>query len=104
MKLHKIKGVDKEICSAEQKIAYNMAFADLDAIRRVIKEYGEATAVHYSCKLRDGHISVLKDQGCNYNLDAVFCAYNAGILDYCKGKSHIFTSYAEIGKCFPILY
>ena len=26
MKMHKIRGVDKKICTAEQKIAYNYAF------------------------------------------------------------------------------
>ena len=27
MKMHKIYGVDKNICTAEQKIAYNYAFS-----------------------------------------------------------------------------
>lgn len=102
MKTTKINGIDKNICTCEQKIAYNMAFLDCDAIKRTMKEYGRIAGLSLAYKLRDGHIKNMQDNGTRYNMDAVFCAYNAGIEEYCNRG--ILASYEEIGKAFPILY
>ena len=104
MKLHKITGIEKDVCTAEQKIAYNIAFMDYDAINRVRQAEGEGEALQFAFKLRDTHLNKLKEEGSKYNLDAVFCAFNAGIMEYCKAKYHILGNYADIGKAFPILY
>lgn len=104
MKTHKIKNIDRSICTAEQKIAYNFAFSDYTHIERVQREYSQAVASETAYRLRDIHIEELKRQGTRYNLDAIFCAYNAGIWDYIKLKYHILTTYEEIGKIFPVLY
>ena len=104
MKTHKIRNIDPSMCTAEQKIAYNMAFADYTHIERIQREYTQAAASEAAYKLRDIHIDELRKQGTRYNLDAIFCAYNAGIWNYIKAKYHILTNYEDIGKMFPILY
>ena len=104
MKTHKIQGVEKDVCTAEQKIAYNMAFSDYPTIQRVLRDYCKDEAAAIAYRLRDIHIEELKRQGSRYNLDAVFCAYNAGIWDYVARDYHIIGSYEDIGKAFPVLY
>ena len=37
MKMHKIYGVDKNICTAEQKIAYNYAFSHRNWLEKIYK-------------------------------------------------------------------
>lgn len=104
MKTTKINGIDKKICTCEQKIAYNMAFSDYDVIKHTMKEYGRAAGLDKAYKLRDLHIKTMTENGTRYNMDAVFCAYNAGIEDYCNRSFEILANYEEIGKAFPILY
>ena len=53
MKMHKIRGVDKKICTAEQKIAYNYAFMYRDVMERIRNSDTTAMA-------KDESLSVLK--------------------------------------------
>lgn len=88
MKLHKIRNIDINICSAEQKIAYNFAFAgyswaDLEQVLENLTRYRE------------------QYRG-NYDSDAIAEALRNGYEAYKSGAAHIFASYEEIGKAFPI--
>lgn len=38
MKLHKIPGIDKNICACEQKVAYNYAFMWRDSLEKYINQ------------------------------------------------------------------
>lgn len=104
MKPHKIRNVDIKVCSAEQKIAYNMAFSDYTHIERVQREYTQAAASEAAARLRDIHIDELKRNNTKYDIDVIFCAYNVGIWDYITAPYHILGSYEDIGKMFPIEY
>lgn len=101
LKTHKIPGIEKEICTAEQKIAYNLAFAHYTSIKEA-PTAAEARTIAF--RRRDTALKELQKNGTRYNIDAIFCAYNAGIMDYTERKYHILTSYAEIGEAFPLLY
>lgn len=109
MTYHKIRGVDKSTCTAEQKIAYNMAWRirmdcrySLDA-----PDVSGWPASHLAAVLANAiraYTTQYMEQGGKYDVDAIFCALNAGLKSYILGKYHILTSYQEIGKAFPALY
>ncbi len=88
MKLHKIPKTDINVCSAEQKIAYNFAFACYGwaSVEQVIE-----------------HLERYREQfGGKFNSDAIAEALRNGYESYKNSSTHIYTSYAEIGKAFPI--
>lgn len=101
MKFHKIRGIDKNICTCEQKIAYNYASADYQWIMRSnieLWEYLDSVTKR---------IQENKKIMARYDIDAIIHCLRTGIIDYCKYcKTHsgILTSYKEIGKMFPSLY
>lgn len=98
MKFHKIRGVDKSICTAEQKIAYNYAFSDYDwAVRSNLElpEYLDSVT-----KRIKENADITK----KYDIDAIIHCLRNGFIDYCKAKTHIFASYEEVGRAFPSLY
>lgn len=106
---HKIKNVPMEVCTAEQKIAYNLAFSNYSWIK---KYYDKApTEICKSEIMSEGILKMLEyyklswgyKEG-RYNEDAIFCCLNAGFRDYMNGNIHIFGSYEEIGKAFPAHY
>lgn len=94
MKYHKIRNVPMNVCTAEQKIAYNIAFA----------HYEIAGTYHSYAEAAQNFVSWCKDSIKNYDIDAVFCALNAGLENYCKAKYRILSSYEEIGRMFPANY
>ena len=105
MTYHKLRSVEKSVCTSEQKIAYNCAF-------RIWINYGDRiTALPTAAAQDDAEKRVIKlyineliRQGSRYNLDAVFCALNAGLHDYLFSDYHIMSSYADIGRAFPANY
>ena len=106
IKYHKIPGVEKTVCTAEQKIAYNLAFADADLLLRLVKGgkvHNAAEAVETIFRLHDME-SITK----KYDLDGVFSALLAGIEKYIKNYAErhdfLLTSYEQISKAFPALY
>ena len=106
MKTRKIRNVAKEVCTAEQKIAYNLAFR---AHISFGDKYRTATSgvdkSNIFVTARDIEIAAFKRE-CGdkkYNIDAIFVALNQGLKDYLS-KPFIATDYAEIGKAFPIPY
>ena len=109
MKYHKIRGVPLDECTAEQKIAYNLAFA---YYYNVIQEYNRLTMQFQKSELVSVSVRKMLDlyrmgrdyKPGKYNEDAIFCALNAGFENYLKAKYHILSSYKEIGEMFPANY
>lgn len=110
MKYHKIRNVDKSVCTAEQKIAYNAAFYHTfnyretwkktkDNYSRIAQKDFIWEAVHWCMKMIMNDAEICK----KYDIDAIQAALNAGMENYFNGCS-ILSSYEEIGKTFPALY
>lgn len=105
---HKIRGVDKGVCTAEQKIAYNLAFrahiSYQDAFDRAasVSEICTKELVHEIIRL-EIESAKCSESAARYNLDAIFAALNAGLEGYLR-KWFIATSYEEIGRAFPACY
>lgn len=87
-KLHKINGIDLKTCSAEQKIAYNLAFS-----------YGEyyKDADRLMELYRLGYV-YKQDR---YNEEAIKTALHNGLEKYLE-KPFIASSYEIIGKTFTL--
>lgn len=105
MTYHKIRNVEKSVCTSEQKIAYNCAFRIWinygDRITSLPTVVAQDEAEKWAIKI---YIDDLIRQGCRYNIDAVFCALNAGLHDYLFGDYHIISSYTDVGRAFPANY
>lgn len=109
MKYHKIRGVDKSTCTAEQKIAYNMAwyiwndcrYNWTDCRTRIDWSEQENAAIwDYTDNWQRNYAEKNK----KYDIDSIFCALRAGLHDYLTGSVHVFTSYQDIGEAFPANY
>lgn len=108
MRTHKIRNIDKAVCTVEQKIAYNIAFRvhigyqeKFDKLREI--NPGEANiACHDLTRL---YIEEFKNLYPNNkaNLDAVFHCLMNGLYNY-MCKPFIAADYKTIGEAFPILY
>lgn len=96
LKTRKIPGVDKSVCCAEQKIAYNLAFSTRDHILRcgLNGEQAVAEAMKFwrHCP---------ESQNSRHNSDAIRAAL-AGGLDNYLNSFFIASSYEQIGKSFPL--
>lgn len=107
MKYHKIKNVPLNICTCEQKIAYNLAFSNAHIFK---KAYNFSyTQIQKSEVVYEAVKFCMKMWGYNekadkYNADTIFCALNAGIENYIKNNCPVLASYEEIGKTFEALY
>lgn len=107
--LHKIAGVEITICSAEQKIAYNLAFdchisyqEDFDRV----KVEGTETAIDagVNTMIQKSIRRVLDNPKMKrYDVDAIAHALHTGLRAYME-KPFIATYYSRIGEAFPILY
>lgn len=107
---HKIKGIDKSICTAEQKIAYEIAFRLHISYQ---DRWNELRSRKVAESVMSHAISDLIGEGmgmfdrskwsARMNKDAVFCALNAGLKNYLD-KFFIATSYEQIGLAFPASY
>lgn len=108
MKYHKIRGVNMNVCTAEQKIAYNLAFRASVSYMDAYKKARSASAVCVSDVLHQIVENELEAWSynpdyCKYNADAINAALNAGIRGYMEAP-FIATSYEEIGAAFPARY
>lgn len=88
MKTHKIRGVAKDVCTAEQRIAYNLAFAylningfDVAAAMRIYR-----SSAGYSGRYDDAAIEAALTAGAEAYRAAPFIAWN----------------YEQIGAAFPL--
>lgn len=107
---HKIKGVDKSICTAEQKIAYEIAFRlhisyqDRWDEMRSMKAAESAMSNAISDLIGEGMAMFDRSKwSARMNQDAVFAALNAGLRSYLD-KFFIATNYEQIGLAFPANY
>ena len=111
MKYHKIRNVPLDVCTVEQKIAYNLAFRahvsfqeDYNAARKlsgvcrmdVVDKIVKCEMENYKMVCCDGKRNI-------YNTDAIFCALRAGLDGY-LAKPFVAADYDEIGKAFPANY
>ena len=108
MKYHKIKNIPLEVCTAEQKIAYNLAssYSDLfvKKYHNMPCQFQKSELIHNAvCKMLEWYQSSYNFSN-KYNIDAIFSALNAGLENYFNAKHSILSSYVEIGKMFPAHY
>ena len=104
-KLHKIPRVDLAVCSAEQKVAYNLAFAYSDTFRAEFSKVDttDPEAATQACVeiaerwYRQGY----DYEPDRYNEEQIFNALRAGLPKYLE-KPFIATDYKAIGAAFPI--
>ena len=106
IKTTKIYGIDKAVCVAEQKIAYNIAFSWGSIVKASLKKC--YTEVQKSEIIFDVIRKALENfkhtYGTKkYNIDSIFIALNQGLREYCE-KPFIANNYESIGKAFPIPY
>ena len=104
MKLTAIPGVKKEVCTAEQKIAYELAWHYKDQIK----------AAYDKCVLGCDKNNVIRTAvreltnvferehpSHKYNIDAIYCALGS-LEGYINGGGKTLWSYREIGEAFPV--
>lgn len=107
LEYHKIRGIPKDICTAEQKIAYNLAFLAHISFQDQfdkIKDYPTNVISDFIYQVRDFEIKrYQRDNDKKYNIDAIQSALSAGLLNYFK-KPFIASNYETIGKSFPAHY
>lgn len=110
MNYHKIPKVEKSICTAEQKIAYNIAFrlhiAYADQFEKINSVNPGGARAKCAELAKEGlnyyKMSYTYKPG-KYDEDAIFSALLAGLYDYLSDY-HIFSSYKDIGQAFPACY
>lgn len=96
MKCKKIRGVAKDICTAEQKIAYNFAFAE-----RINSNDGKRYGIDDI--ISDVRRRVENDEEFQgFNREAIMTAFLNGIEDYMKLDAYLARNYEEVGKMFPL--
>lgn len=96
MTFKKIPNVEKEICTAEQKIAYNFAFRyrDFDGQKELIDLLQVVIA----------EIKSNEKMMRRYDIDSIIHCLRNGYIDYRKNYPAIITDYKTIGKIFYSLY
>lgn len=114
MKYHKIRNVPLKVCTAEAKIAYNLASTYATDYRNTYKKNASHVseiaisdfiyeAVKWCMKMwKSGN--TYQTSSNKYDIDVIFCCLNAGIENYFKGDYAILSSYEEIGRIFPSRY
>lgn len=104
--MHKIHGVDKNICTAEQKIAYNYAFMYRSTMEKIRdSDTTEIAKDEAYQRVISWVIRGVKDNGIDkkYNIDAIIHCFRNGIKIYLN-RCAVIGSYEEIGKTFECLY
>lgn len=103
----KIYGVDKSICTCEQKIAYNFASMWLDIGKKILStdnaEFVKDEAIQDIYNSVSRSIKENKEINGHYNLDAIMIAFRQGFRRYCE-THFIAHDYKTIGECFRIPY
>ena len=107
MQYHNISGIKKAVCTAEQKIAYNLAQSHKEFITNAynasVLGCDKNHVIRKSCY---DLVNLFKRNypDSKYDIDAIFCCLGAGLEEYIKNGSKILWSYEEIGKAFPAYY
>ena len=103
VKYHKIPKVEKSVCTAEQMIAYNIAWRN----QYLLSDYEKAedkrqwavdTTKHMMANYRNAY-----DYTDKYNEEAIEYALLHGIENYAGKKCPVFFQYSEVSEMFPIL-
>lgn len=106
LRCKKIYDIDKNICTCEQKIAYNYAFSWSDKGKQILNadtpEFVKAEAIESIIDFVKKDIASRDDMK-KYNHDAIIIAFRQGFKKYCKNW-FIAADYESIGKAFPIPY
>ena len=110
MKLHKIPGVEKDVCTCEQKLAYNLAFRihmsysdewqNAKAQGKAARELLLEDLVRRAMLGYDSYNDVT-GTGKRYTREAVKTALAAGLEKYLD-RFFIADSYEHIGQAFPV--
>lgn len=108
MKVKKIKGIEKNVCFAEQKIAYNYAFKWHEIMKKIYNSNNSQfiKSEEYQ-KIIDSIINSITYNGIDkkYNIDAIIHCFRNGIEKYITyNTSGILTSYNDIGNIFTCSY
>ena len=108
MKYHKMKNIPLEVCTAEQKIAYNLAWY---YGKNFIKKYKSAPCAFQKDEVLQETVQFLmhlyntdNETKGKYDIDAIFCALNAGIKKFFDSNGPILSGYEEIGEMFKRNY
>lgn len=91
MKLHKIRGVVLNVCSAEQKIAYNIAFS-------WALNGHDVTTEKMLQSFRRGH----DYKPGRFDEEAIAAALAAGYPSYLAADAPVASSYEQVGQWFPL--
>ena len=101
-----IRGVAKNVCTAEQKIAYNIAFRlhisfqdEFDKLPAGLPRFQAAVKMVDEGLRR--FTSAWDYKPGQYNLEAIQAALDGGLQDYLESKRWVLGSYEEIGRIFP---
>lgn len=96
MRFTKIPNVEKDVCTAEQKIAYNFAFRyrDFNGDKELIDLLNVVAA-----DIRANEKMMLR-----YDIDSIIHCLRNGYIEYRKSYPAIITDYKTIGKIFYSLY
>ena len=110
MKYHKIKGLPLTVCTAEQKIAYNIAFRLHISYQETFNTIKTTSPFDVPFIIRELIERGLKEyqnsfdyKPNQYNLDAIFSALYAGLEKYLTFP-FIAKDFEQIGKAFPARY
>lgn len=108
MKYHKIKNVPLEICTAEQKISYNLAFSNAHLFKseyqKMPMQFQKNEVVYQALKFCMKQWRASYNFDSKYDIDSIFCCLNAGLENYIKNNCPILSSYEDIGSIFPANY
>ena len=96
MTFRKIPNVEKDVCTAEQKIAYNFAFRyrDFDGGKELVDLLHVVAA-----DIKSNEKMMLR-----YDIDSIIHCLRNGYIEYRKNYPAIITDYKTIGKVFYSLY
>ena len=99
LKTHKIPGIEKAICTAEQKICYNFCFSW--TINPHEKDYVVACIKKQIQGEKDGTITSIHPINWDkYNTDLIIELINMHFERYAETNQKIFSDYESLGKFF----
>ena len=100
----KIKGVSINVCTAEQKIAYNLAFSYSDLFADKYRNANsDSEKIDIINEASFCLIDFWKSSYCytdKYHLNSIFRALTTGLDKYIKDNHPVLTSYESIGEYF----